>query len=393
MPKQKFRFAANTSAVEIKEDVNVAVENSANPNEKNESVGNSALIAEMMEKLEAPTVKTPLDSYKLVPRNKLRDNKKNHYPILEMESLKDSILRFGLVQDICAIYITDEDMYAIEAGHRRRRAIDELIEEFSDGGDEADEIYQLYLKNVARYENGYVVKVMGVTKEDEAYDALDDEIPESAIDSEIRLIITNEESRPDNPVVKAENIQRLAALYERKNMRLPKDRRININQKISEDMNMSARSIAYYKGVDKLIPELKEEVSKGNIGIVDGAGLARLPQEEQEVISRKVKDGETMQVILKEKEELKRQLKEKEAIIKKYENESAVPSPVQELLKVDMRVKTAIDQATGAINTLVKNIAELNRLKVSMEECQADINVIGEEELSKSKKVLIELLS
>lgn len=399
MPKQKFHFAVNIEKQDMAVENEKAAEENIEEEKRIETINNSALVSEMLTKLEMPKEKTPLDCFKIIPRNKLRNNKKNKYPIIEMESLKDSILHFGLSQDITAVYIMEEDMYVIEAGHRRRRAIDELIEEFSNKCED-DSCYQLYQKNVAMYEKGYVVKVISTIKENDTYDVAEDEetdlISDSVIDSEIRLIITNEENRTEDPVVKAQNIKRLAQLYKRKNITLPSNERININEQISKDMNMSARSVAYYKSIDKLIPELKEGVSEGKISIVNGASLSRLSSAQQSDISEKIKEGADIQIILKEKEALKKQLKEKDALIKKYENEAEkTPSNenMQKLLKADMRVKASIDQATSIINTFVKNIAELNQIRACVEDKPVDIGIIGEEELNKSKQVLIDLLS
>ncbi|MCM1162141.1 MAG: AAA family ATPase [Roseburia sp.] len=49
---------------------------------------------------------------------KIGENKKNHYPKEKMESLQESILQFGLQQNLSVIYLTEDDSFVLEAGHR-----------------------------------------------------------------------------------------------------------------------------------------------------------------------------------------------------------------------------------------------------------------------------------
>lgn len=158
---------------------------------------------------------------KMIPRKKIRVNKKNDYPIEEaIESLKNSILYFGLSQPLKVIYLISEDLYCIEAGHRRTNAIDSLVQEFINyDGDQNDTRYQYYLRNVKIFESGYPCVIGDSLSEDYDYDMDDSDlstVPDAIIDSEIRLRITNEEVRNNNPARKAQNVHRLAMLYERK---------------------------------------------------------------------------------------------------------------------------------------------------------------------------------
>lgn len=156
----------------------------------------------------------------------------------EIESLMDSILHFGLLQPINVIYIMDEDMYCIEAGHRRTEAIDRLIQKYKDPEDIDSVDVEFYLKNIKQFEVGYPCNIVDILKDDIPYDYDSDfpleDIPESIIDSEIRLIITNEESRNRSPSVRAANVARLSKLYERKNLgKTKRSDKININKKNS----------------------------------------------------------------------------------------------------------------------------------------------------------------
>ena len=77
--------------------------------------------------LEPKKSKTEGFQIKIIPRKKIRTNKKNCYGIREVERLKESIFQFGLQQNLTVVYSLEEDMYIIEAGHRRCQALDELI--------------------------------------------------------------------------------------------------------------------------------------------------------------------------------------------------------------------------------------------------------------------------
>ena len=203
---------------------------------------------------------------KPIYRNKIRFNKKNNYPREELDKMKESILQFGLQQNLTVAYLTEEDMYVIEAGETRTRTIDALIKEFEEYPDDSeDPRYLLFKKNVLPYKlNGYPCKISAVISDGIQYDYDENtnlaEIPEEVIDSEIRLIVTNEISRNRTPATIASNISRLDALYRRKNITAKNNKdKLNINKTIAEDLNLSVSQVKNYKAIDNLIPEIKEE--------------------------------------------------------------------------------------------------------------------------------------
>lgn len=349
----------------------------------------SRLVSAMIERLDTPKETTPLDCYKIIPRNKVRDNKKNDYPIVEMESLKESILHFGLIQDIVVIYLMEEDMYVIEAGHRRRAAIDELIGEFADyHGDDAER-YALYRKNVEKYERGYVCKVSGTILESDTYDSEHEEdldtLSDDAIDSEIRLIITNNEVRSEDVRTKTRNIQRLTKLYERKNKNLPGGQKINVNQQIGKDVNLKTRQIAYYKNVEGLIPGLQEAFFSKKITLKEGSGIAKLPKEEQEEILQLINDKAS-------KDELKETITVLKKRIGELENTDPTGSCVEKLLKADMKWKNCFDQTLRSVHTLLKSIENYRKLQANDSEIEK-LSISSAEDIEKSMQVLLKLLS
>ncbi len=239
--------------------------------------------------------KSLLDAYKIIPRNKIRPNKRNNYPLNEMEKLETYILEYGLIEDIVVVYFEDEDIYIIESGHRRTTALDNLINRYKDwNGPSDDAKYILYTKNVKVYEKGYVCKVIDRITDIIDYDTTDSELTDSIIDSEIRLILANEGSRTITPAVKAANVQRLAELLERKNNGKPRSEMININEKIASELGISTRQVIKYKQVDNLIPELKQLFDTEKITLSDASSFSKLSPEIQINIYQAILSGQKM---------------------------------------------------------------------------------------------------
>lgn len=236
--------------------------------------------------------KSLLDAYKIIPRNKIRFNKRNNYPLNEMEKLETYILEYGLIEDIVVVYSEDEDIYIIESGHRRTTALDNLIERYKDwSGEPNDDHYVLYVKNVKKYENGYVCKVIERITDTIDYDSMDDVLTDSIIDSEIRLILANEGSRTISPAVKAANVQRLSNLLERKNKGKHRSEMININERIATELGITPRQVIKYKQVNNLIPELKQLFENDKISLSDSSNFSKLSPEVQKDIYQVILSG------------------------------------------------------------------------------------------------------
>lgn len=315
MAKQKFLFTPNTEQI---------------PSEPG-SLGITTPPSEiqtMVTQLDSKKDRNPME-VKLVPRSKLMSNKKNSYPVEIIESLADSILHYGLQQPMTAIYILAEDSYLLEAGHQRTGALDLLINKYKDCIDDPD--YPLYEKNVKPFERGYPCIIQDRLSDEidfASYYADDDSLlPESAIDSEIRLIVTNEIRRNDDPAVKAKNVARLSALYERKNQGKTHLEKLNINKQIASDLNITERQVANYKKLDSLIPELKEEFDQHNISLKNSALLAKLDPEDQEQILLLIRSGASLKTdeittLIREKEELLKKIESKENKIQKLQSDN-----------------------------------------------------------------------
>lgn len=304
---------------------------------------------------------------KYIPRSKIRENKKNHYPQDQVEKLKDSILHFGLQQNLTVVYLEEKDIYVLEAGHTRTRAIDELIKEFENYADKEDEYYKLYQSNIEEYKlKGYPCKVSSVIKDGTAYDYEEEtdlaDIPEEVIDSEIRLIITNEMSRDRSPATTAANVDRLQKLYQRKNIGKKKQEKINVANQIAEDLNLKKRQVMNYTSLQNLIPELRKEFESNNITLTESTNYAKLSHEEQKTLLQLLESGSKvskseLEALIKEKKALQEKLDDQQDKICRLEKQVTVYNTDELLLiKADLAAKAAYDAVQKAISNYQQSI-------------------------------------
>lgn len=314
---------------------------------------------------------------KYIQRSKIRANKKNRYPHEKLDNMKESILQYGLQQNLTVIYLEDEDIYVLEAGHTRTRALDELISDF-ENYEEDDERLALYRKNVEEYKlKGYPCKVSAILSDGIRYDFDNEtdlsEIPDEVIDSEIRLIITNEISRNRTPATIAENVERLQKLYQRKNQGKKRSDKINVANVIAQNLDLTERQVLKYSSLQNLIPELREEFEKNNITLTDSSNYAKLTEEEQRSILLMLQAGQKISsaeiaAILKEKNALAKELAEKEEKIKLLEESEKEPEN-----SFDDQ-SDIIEAQESEIEQLKQEIAELkergssNRISFSQEQ-------------------------
>lgn len=381
MAKQKFMFQPFTAGKppvesEIKEnEINEPV------SEKEEPGTVGKLSNRLSEKKSEKKKRSPYDT-KYIPRNLIKANEKNKYPKYsksKIESLKETILHFGLVEVISVIYIREDNEYIIEAGHNRTYAIDELIEYFKEYPEKESPEYQLYLKNVDIFaKKGYPCLVKDILAEGVKYyydsDTDLSDIPEQVIDSEIRLIITNEIRRDETASVKALNVARLAKLYERKNIGKRHNEKVNVNEQIASDLNITARQVANYKRIGKLIPGLQAAFDEHKISLKEGSSYAQLPEEEQEVILSMINTGkkvseEEVNILKKEKKALQDAIKAKDNELEDLEKEvKNLTAALEEKQDVIEPVFIPDPELPGIKEKLSNKEKEVEKLKKELKE-------------------------
>lgn len=223
---------------------------------------------------------------KFIKRDKIVLNEKNTFLQVDIQKLADSILNLGLIHNLEAMYDEDRDVYIIESGERRVRALDFLIAQHkemeSDAAGATDEYNKLYIKNVAAFEAGYPVNVKRKNEEDSRLDE---------INGELRIIAANQEVRPDDPKIRLQNIARYQELLKEKNSLLKKDEKININEEIATLENISERQVYNYKKILTLLPELQEEFIKNNITLSETVSYASLNEQEQALLLEVIQAG------------------------------------------------------------------------------------------------------
>lgn len=391
--------------VPIKEDI----ENIEDIGPKNLEEKEELTVKNLLDKIE--TKERSSYEFKFIPRNLIRENLKNNYPQEKIDVMKESILNYGLQQNLSVVYLQSENEYIIEAGHTRFMALNELIQEFSNFDNFEDNRYKLYKKNVLEFEKkGFPCKVSDSLSENTKYyydSEIDlEEIPETVIDSEIRLIITNEIKREDVPAIKAKNIARLEQLYKRKNLGKKKKDKININEKIGSDLNMTARQVIKYKNVNKLIPGLQKAFADNKISLNDSSNYANLSTNDQEMVlnlldqgkkvtNEEIKALEQEKIDLKnrlEKKEQELKIKEKELLEERKKNQSVLlkekEKEIADLKKESIKLQEKI-KTTKNIDSLQTEIKKIDiEFSITFDEVKKSIDKFKEvtKELSKYTK-------
>lgn len=319
--------------------------------------------------------------FKFIPREKLRPNLKNDYDMTGIDKLEDSILENGLLQNLVVIYSMDEDKYIIESGHRRCQALDNLIARYKDyiPGDDEEENrkYEKYKNNIDRYRLGYPCKIADSLDDYILYDYDSEtplsEIPKAIIDSEIRLIVSNEEVREVSPAQRARNIQRLHELLAFKNAGRSKAEKMNINKEISKNTGLSESQVKNYQSVNKLIPELLELFDQNQITLKDSSNYARLSEDEQRMILSLIRSGEKVShkevdSLIKEKKQLSDQLNAKESMLAVLEADHRKLR--EKLDKAEKAKQASPAEDKKSKEELASKEQEILRLKKELEEAK-----------------------
>lgn len=197
-----------------------------------------------------------LDVYDLVP------SKDNFYSLEDIESLKSSIVRFGLLQPILIKPDRGNGKHDIKAGHRRRLACISLVED----------------ENLEKYR--YVPCV--IKREEERQSAeTEDEKRINAVLERLELIEANM-FREKTEWEKMEEALRQEELIEELRKVIKLSGRTRTILKEFTDGKIKEAQMGRYKVIKKnLCMELMEEFKAGNIGVSVTYDAARLTPEHQ----------------------------------------------------------------------------------------------------------------
>lgn len=232
---------------------------------------NASRISKSLEKLSQPAGRNTFD-VKYIPLEIIQRNEKNTWPIINIDSLEDSILHFGLLEALSGFYVGEK--FVLESGERRYTAINNLVQKYSDPDiDTTTADYKCYKKNVEQFAlQGIPCKIEANT--DPLY-------------SEARLKIANLEKRPDDPAFLAKEIYELSVLYEKINAALPEDSRFSINNRIAADLGLGTRQVIRNKQFGSLTPELQAALVD-TAGINEGSRYHVLPEDAQKKLAEDI---------------------------------------------------------------------------------------------------------
>lgn len=389
--KRKYNFSSQHQLI--------STPDSSSKETKESSPEQSTLVKDMVKNINSTDSKVEKAfDVQFIPRKKLVFNKNNNYPMEDIEKLASWILEYGLMHNIEVFYDENDDQYIIDAGERRTRAIDYLIEKYKDIAPEDDQ-YLNYKQHVQQFDlEGYPCKIV---RKRVSSDSVPDEEASilDEIDTHIRLIISNETGRKHDAVRQQEQIHELDVLLKKRNALLKKGEKINVNETLAEAFGISTKQVKNYKAISTLIPELKKLFEENHITLKDGANYAQLSEEEQRQLLLLIESGSgksEIDALYKNLNELKKDISSREQEIQKLEAEKkAALEKVEEAarskdeLEDRLREQIAADNAKE-IDDLKEKLEAANSMKKTYAEQLENISKKQEKEVADLKKKLEE---
>ena len=251
----------------------------------------------MGESFEAFNGKNPFN-FKRIPREKIIFNEKNDFSMENIEELANSLLKNGLEHNLTGHYDDDRDLYILESGERRIRALDLLNSKFgsvtriNELPESEQENFVLFRSNILPLlTEGIPFKVNSFSKEhnDENGNRLDE------IRSELRKYATNLDVRQFTPKERSEYISKVKKLLEEEASLLGKNK--VTKDEIADAIGISRRQLHKYELLDSLIPRFKELFENKKLRIEAVSTLSGLTKEEQQAICNRIDSEDDAQAI------------------------------------------------------------------------------------------------
>lgn len=251
----------------------------------------------MGEAFEAFNGKNPFN-FKRIPREKIIFNENNDFSMENIEELANSLLKNGLEHNLTGHYDDDRDIYILESGERRIRALDLLNSKFGSVArinelpESEQENFILFRSNILPLlTDGIPFKVNSFSKEhnDENGNRLDE------IRSELRKYATNLDVRQFTPKERSEYISKVKKLLEEEASLLGKNK--VTKDEIADAIGISRRQLHKYELLDSLIPRFKELFENKKLRIEVASSLSGLTEEEQQDICNRIDSEDDVQAI------------------------------------------------------------------------------------------------
>lgn len=258
---------------------------------------NKESMGEAFEAFEAFNGKNPFN-FKRIPREKIVFNENNDFSMENIEELANSLLKNGLEHNLTGHYDDDRDLYILESGERRIRALDLLNSKFgsvtriNELPESEQENFVLFRSNILPLlTEGIPFKVNSFSKEhnDENGNRLDE------IRSELRKYATNLDVRQFTPKERSEYISKVKKLLEEEASLLGKNK--VTKDEIADAIGISRRQLHKYELLDSLIPRFKELFENKKLRIEAVSTLSGLTEEEQQAICNRIDSEDDAQVI------------------------------------------------------------------------------------------------
>ena len=251
----------------------------------------------MGEAFEAFNDKNPFN-FKRIPREKIIFNENNDFSMENIEELANSLLKNGLEHNLTGHYDDDRDLYILESGERRIRALDLLNSKFAsvtrinELPESEQENFVLFRSNILPLlTEGIPFKVNSFSKEhnDENGNRLDE------IRSELRKYASNLDVRQFTPKERSEYISKVKKLLEEEASLLGKNK--VTKDEIADAIGISRRQLHKYELLDSLIPRFKELFENKKLRIEAVSTLSGLTEEEQQAICNRIDSEDDAQAI------------------------------------------------------------------------------------------------
>lgn len=251
----------------------------------------------MGEAFDAFNGKNPFN-FKRIPREKIIFNENNDFSMENIEELANSLLKNGLEHNLTGHYDDDRDLYILESGERRIRALDLLNSKFgsvtriNELPESEQENFVLFRSNILPLlTEGIPFKVNSFSKEhnDENGNRLDE------IRSELRKYATNLDVRQFTPKERSEYISKVKKLLEEEASLLGKNK--VTKDEIADAIGISRRQLHKYELLDSLIPKFKELFENKKLRIEAVSTLSGLTEEEQQAICNRIDSEDDAQAI------------------------------------------------------------------------------------------------
>lgn len=195
-----------------------------------------------------------------IPLDRIQPSPKNNYSVDDVTELKGSIELLGLQQNL-VVRIKDDGTYELISGHRRLKAMQELLNEGNNHFEKAP------------------CKIVKSTDD---------------IQAELQLILANSTTRV---LTDAEKTQQAARLHELLQKLQENGYQLTGRKReiVAQLMGVSSSQVQRMDSINKkLTPELKEAFSKEDINITTAYEASRLPQEQQQEIVQDYREGKSI---------------------------------------------------------------------------------------------------